>query len=123
LLCITISSVKQHIQQGRVVPLAVTTAKRSPSLPELPTIAESRYPGFDATQWIGVLVPKATPKAIVNKLHKEVIRIITLPDVRGKLLVTGVEVVGNTPEAFAAQICTDADNYGKLAVDVGIRLD
>ena len=70
-----------------------------------------------------MLVPKATPRAIVTKLHAEVVRILALPDVRDRLQTAGVEPVGNTPEAFAAQIRVDADNYGKLATELRIRLD
>ena len=68
-------------------------------------------------------MPKATPKAIVAKLHAEVVRILALADVRERLLAAGVEPVGNTPEAFAAQIRADAETYGKLAVELRIRLD
>ncbi len=122
LLCITISTLKPHIEQKRVVPVAITTLRRSPSLPDLPTIAEQGYPGFDAAQWIGLLAPRATPKAIVTKLHAEAIRIIALPDVREKLQTAGVEPVANTPEAFAAQIRADAQKFGKLAMELGIHV-
>jgi tripartite-type tricarboxylate transporter receptor subunit TctC len=123
LLCMTTSSLKPHVQQGRITALAISTAQRSPSLPDLRTIAEQGYPGYDATQWVGMLVPRATPKAIVMKLHAEVVRILALPDVRDRLQVAGVEPVGNTPDAFAAQIRADANKYGKLAAELGIRLD
>ena len=123
LLCMTTSSLKPLIQQGRITALAISTARRSSSLPELRTIAEQGYPGYDAAQWVGMLVPKATPRAIVTKLHAEVVRILALPDVRDRLQTAGVEPVGNTPEAFAAQIRVDADNYGKLATELRIRLD
>ncbi len=123
LLCMTTSSLRPHVQQGRITGLAITTAQRSPSLPDLPTVAEQGFPGFDSAQWVGMLVPIATPKAIVAKLHAEVIRILALPDVRERLVAAGVEPVGNTPEAFAAQIRADAETYGKLAVELGIRLD
>jgi tripartite-type tricarboxylate transporter receptor subunit TctC len=123
LLCMTTSSLKPHVQQGRIVALAMSTAQRSQSLPELPTIAEQGYPGYDAAQWVGMLVPKATSKAIVAKLHAEVVRILALPDVRDSLRVAGVDPVGNTPEAFTAQIRADMQKYGKLAMELGIRLD
>ena len=123
LLCMTISSLKPHAQQGRIIALAISSAHRSPSMPDLPTVAEQGFPGYDAAQWIGMLVPKATPKAIVAKLHAEVVRILALAEVRERMVTAGVEPVGNTPEAFAAQIRADAETYGKLAVDLGIRLD
>ena len=123
LLCMTTSSLKPHAQQGRIIALAISSAHRSPSMPDLPTVAEQGFPGYDAAQWIGMLVPKATPKAIVAKLHAEVVRILALAEVRERMVTAGVEPVGNTPEAFAAQIRADAETYGKLAVDLGIRLD
>ena len=123
LLCMTTSSLKPYVQQGRITALALSTAQRSQSLPELRTIAEQGFPGYDTAQWIGMLLPKATPTAIAMKLHAEVIRILALPDVREKLLAAGVEPVGNTPQAFAAQIRADTEKYGKLAAELGIRLD
>ncbi len=123
LLCMTTSTLKPHIQQGRITPLAISTARRSPSLPDLPTIAELGYPGFDAAQWIGLLAPKATPKPVITKLHAEVVRILALSDVRDRLQTAGVEAVGNTPEAFTAQIRADTAKYGKLAKELDIRLD
>ena len=123
LLCMTTPALKPHVQQGRLIGIAVSTAKRSQSLPDLRTIAEQGYPGYDATQWVGMLVPKATPRAIVTKLHAEIVRILALPDVRERLQVAGVEPVGNTPDAFAAQMRADAEKYGKLAAELGIRLD
>jgi tripartite-type tricarboxylate transporter receptor subunit TctC len=123
LLCMTTSSLLPHVQQGRINALAISTAQRSQSLPDLRTIAEQGYAGYDTAQWVGMLVPKATPKSIVTKLHAESVRILALPDVRDRLKTAGVEAVGNTPEAFVAQIRADTDKYGKLAAELGIRLD
>lgn len=123
LLCMTTSSLLPHVQQGRINALAISTAQRSQSLPDLRTIAEQGYAGYDTAQWVGMLVPKATPKSIVTKLHAESVRILALPDVRDRLKTAGVEVVGNTPDAFAAQIRADTEKYGMLAAELGIRLD
>lgn len=123
LLCMTTSSLLPHVQQGRINALAISTAQRSQSLPDLRTIAEQGYAGYDTAQWVGMLVPKATPKSIVSKLHAESVRILALPDVRDRLKTAGVEAVGNTPDAFAAQIRADTEKYGKLASELGIRLD
>lgn len=123
LLCMTTSSLKPFVEQGRITAIAISTAQRSPSLPELRTIAEQGYPGYDAAQWVGMLVPRATPKAIVMKLNAEVVRILALTDVRDRLRVAGVEPVGNTPEEFAAQIRADTEKYGKVARELSIRLD
>ena len=81
------------------------------------------YPGYDTAQWVGMLAPKATPRAIVTKLHAEAVRILALPDVRDRLRAAGVDPIGNTPDAFAAQIRADTEKYGKLAAELGIRLD
>lgn len=123
LLCMTTPSLRPHVQQGRLTALAISSAQRSPSMPDLPTVAEQGFPGYNSVQWVGMLVPKATPKAIVAKLHAEVTRILALPDVRERLVAAGVEPVGNTPEAFAAQIRADAETYGKLAAELRIQLD
>ena len=123
LLCMTTSSLLQHVQQGRIHALAISTAQRSASLPDLRTIAEQGYPGYDTAQWVGLLAPRATSPAVVAKLHAELVRILALPDVRERLKTAGVEAVGNTPAQFAAQIRADSEKYGKLAAELGIRLD
>jgi len=111
------------VQQGRIIALAMSTAARSPSLPAVPTIAEQGFPGYDAAQWVGMLAPRATPGAVVTKLHAETIRILALPDIREKLQAAGVEPVGNAPQEFTAQIRADMLKYGKLAATLSLRLD
>lgn len=123
LLCMTTSSLKPYVQQGRITALAVSTARRTPAMPDLPTVAEQGYPGYESTQWVGLLVPRATPKFIVAKLHAEIVRILSLPELRERLISAGAEPVGNTPEAFTAQILEDGRKYGKLATEIGLRLD
>jgi len=123
LICMTTSSLKPHVQQGRIIALAMSTAERSPSLPAVPTIAEQGFPGYDAAQWVGMLAPRATPGTVVARLHAETIRILALPDIREKLQAAGVEPVGNTPQEFTAQIRADMQKYGKLAATLGLRLD
>lgn len=123
LLCMTTSSLKPYVQQGRLTALAVSTARRTPAMPDLPTVAEQGYPGYESTQWVGLLVPRATPKFIVAKLHAEIVRILSLPEVRERLINAGAEPVGNTPEAFTAQILEDGEKYGRLAAEIGLRLD
>lgn len=122
-LCMTTSSLKPFAEQGRISALAITSARRSQSLPDLPTVAEQGYPGYELAQWVGLLVPSGTPPRTVARLHREVTRILGLPDVRDRLLTAGAEPVGNTPEEFAAQIRADAEKYGKVARDLAIRLD
>src|SRR4051812_40289628 len=98
------SSVMPHIKAGRLRALAVTGAQRSPAVPDIPTIAESGFPKFEATAWYGVLVPARTPKAIVTRLHDETVRALKMPDVKERLEFVGFEIVGSTPAQFAAYI-------------------
>lgn len=123
LLCMSTSTLKPFVQQGRISALAISTAQRSQATPDLPTVAEQGYPGYESAQWVGVLVPRATSKFIVAKLHDEIVRILGLPEVRERLTGLGFEPVGNTPEAFTGQIREDGKKYGRLAAEIGLRLD
>ena len=96
-----LSAVPQ-MKQGRVRPLGVTSDKRFAGLPQVPTIAESGVPGYSMTNWYGLLVPAGTPRASLMKLHGEVVRILNLPELKERLSSEGAEVVGSTPEQFAA---------------------
>jgi tripartite-type tricarboxylate transporter receptor subunit TctC len=100
-----------QIQAGKLRALAVTSANRFPLLPDLPTIAESGYPGFVALAWNGVLVPAATPKPIVARLNAEIDAILKQPDVVQKLNAAGFELVGGTPEQFGALIKSESDKW------------
>jgi tripartite-type tricarboxylate transporter receptor subunit TctC len=111
------------IKGGKVRALAVTTAKRTPLAPDLPTIAESGLPGFDINTWFGVFVPAKTPKAIVERLHDEFVKALASPDVRSKMLALGAEPVGNTPEQFAAYIRSEAQKYAKVVKASGAKVD
>lgn len=112
-----------HVTSGKVRVLAVSSAKRSPVLPEVPTVEESGFPGFDIQSWNGVLVPAATPREIVTQLNTEIVKILDLPDVKERLSKLGVEPAGRTPEQFAAIIKADLVKWAKFAKDSKIRLD
>lgn len=109
------------IKAGRVTALAVTSAKRAKPFPELPTIAESGFPGFDVTPWYGVLAPGATPAAIVTALNLEIGRILQLPDVQAKFAAQGLEVTASTPERFKQIIQTEIEQSAKVIKDAGIK--
>jgi tripartite-type tricarboxylate transporter receptor subunit TctC len=111
-----------HIKSGRLRALGVTDAKRSPVVPELPTIAESGLPGYSAASWFAVLAPAGTPKPIVAKLNGEINRIFTEPDVRSAFAADGSEPVGGTPEALAKSIREGIAKWGKLVRDLGVQL-
>ena len=109
-----------QVKAGRVRPLAVTTAKRSLVLPELPTIAESGLPGFETDNWYGIVVPTKTPRAIVERLNKEFSRALLQPDVKEALLRNGLESAPGTPDAFGAYIKSEYHKWGRLIAQAGI---
>jgi tripartite-type tricarboxylate transporter receptor subunit TctC len=111
------------IASGKLRPLAVTTATRSPAMPELPTMQEAGVPGYEVAGWYGVLAPMGTPPAIVNKLNREIVRIVHLPDVTEKMESDGSEPVGSTPEQFAAHIKAEVEKWRDLIQKTGIRTE
>ncbi len=119
----TALSVQPYIQSGRMRPLAVTTARRSPTMPELPTVAESGVPGFDASTWHGVVAPAGTPEGIIMRLNTEINRVLKLTDVRDRLTSQGAEIIGGTPQEFAAYIRKEIPKWAKVVKDSGARAD
>jgi tripartite-type tricarboxylate transporter receptor subunit TctC len=115
------SSVMPHIKAGRLRPLAVTGAKRSPAAPDVPTIAESGFPGFAATAWYGVLAPAKTPKPIVKRLHDEILSALAQPDVKQRLESVGFEIVGSTPDEFGAYIKNEIRKWEKVVKASGAK--
>jgi tripartite-type tricarboxylate transporter receptor subunit TctC len=103
-----------HVRGGKVKGLAVTSARRHPSMPELPTLAESGLPGYDMTSWTGFLAPAATPRDTITRLHREMVRVLNLPELKERLGTMGMDVVGNTPEEFAQIIRADTLKYQSL---------
>ena len=103
-----------YIKAGRLRALGVSTAKRSPLLPNVPTIAESGLPGFDTDVWFGLVAPAGTPPEIIAKTHRDVVRVVSMPDVRKQLLDIGAEPVANTPEAFAARIKKESGLWSRV---------
>jgi len=119
----TITPVLSHIKAGKLRALAVTTAKRSSTLPEVPTLDESGMKGFNLGTWFGILAPAATPKDIVAKLNAEVVRIVNSADFRKKMEEIGAEPIGNTSEQMARQIKDDTDRYAKLVKDAKVTIE
>ena len=110
-----------HIKSGKLKALAITTLKRSVLLPEVPTIAESGFPGFESVGWFGLMAPRGTPGATIVQLNREALRILTLPDVRDRLLGLGVENLGSTPEELDAFTRSELAKWGKVIKDSGIK--
>lgn len=112
-----------QIKSGKLRALAITSSKRSPVAPGLPTVAESGFPGFEVIGWFGWLAPAATPKEIVARLHGEIVRILNLPEMRERLLGLSADPVGNTPRQFAAYIRSEREKWGKVIQQAGIKID
>jgi tripartite-type tricarboxylate transporter receptor subunit TctC len=123
LMFATSLSVIPHIKSQKLRALAVTNAKRSKLMPELPTISEAGVPGFEATTWHGVLTTGGTSAAIVNKLSAEINRILQLQDVRDRLGALGAEIIGGTPKEFADHIQREIPKWAKVIKDAGVRLE
>ena len=109
-----VSTTLAQLQNGRLRAIAITSPQRWPALPEIPTVAESGIPGFEASSWYGVLAPAGTPAPIVSKLHTDMATAINAPDIRKHLLDLGMSTVANTPREFADVIRNDMARWGKL---------
>jgi tripartite-type tricarboxylate transporter receptor subunit TctC len=112
-----------HVKAGKIRALAVSTLKRSPVAPEIPTVAESGLPGFEVSVWFGVLAPAGTPREIVGRLNAILVKALHAPDVRERLSTQGAEPIGNSPDAFTAQMKRDLVKWAKVVKDADIKLD
>ena len=117
------SPVLTLVREGKLRPLAVTSSSRMPAMPELPTVAESGYPGYEFTAWQGLLAPAGTPPEIIGRLHLETVNALAQPDVRAKYATLGMEPVGNSPAEFAAVIKSDLARWAKVVKEAGIKPD
>jgi tripartite-type tricarboxylate transporter receptor subunit TctC len=119
----TAASAVPQIKNGRIKGLAVTTLKRSALMPELPTMNESGMPGYDANNWYGVLVPANTPRAIINVLNRETVKVINMPEVKSILFSQGLDAAPTTPEAFGAYIKAERSKWAKVIKAAGIKAE
>jgi tripartite-type tricarboxylate transporter receptor subunit TctC len=110
-----------QVKEGKLRALAVTTPKRSPALPDVPTLGEAGVPDQESDTMQGILVPAGTPKPIIDLLHREVVKIMALPDVKEKLDALGFEVVGSTPDEFTARIKIEIPKWGKVIREANIK--
>lgn len=113
----------QHAKTNKLRALAVGSSSRSPALPEIPTVAELGYPGFEAALWLGILAPAGTPKPIIDKLNKELVAIVATPDFKAAMDRNGADAMSNTPEQFATLIKSEVGKYGAITKKLGIKLD
>lgn len=116
-------SAMPHVKSGKIRALAVTTARRSPTVPDLPTVAESGVLGFDISTWYGVWAPAGTPRDIVNRISAEIAKALQQPAVRERLAALGAEPAGDTPEAFAAYCQSELAKWSKIVRESGAKAD
>ena len=114
---------KPQIEAGKLRAIAVTTAKRFPLLPDLPSIAESGYPTVVSDAWNGIVVPAGTPKAVIDKLNAEINAVLKMPDVVQKMQAQGFDLVGGTPEQFGALLKGEVDRWAPVIKKVGVKVD
>jgi tripartite-type tricarboxylate transporter receptor subunit TctC len=112
-----------QVKAGRVTALAVSTARRSPLFPDLPTVAEAGVPGFEYDQWYGLLASAKTPRPIINQVNKEIVRILSLPDIRDRMLTQGATPAPTSPEEFDAFIRSEVKRFAKILIAAGARIN
>ncbi|MGT2432059.1 tripartite tricarboxylate transporter substrate binding protein [Cupriavidus basilensis] len=117
----TVAAIGPQVKGGKVRPLAVTTARRSSTAPQVPTMAEAGLPGYETSTWGGVLAPAGTPRAVVDKLNAEINKALASPDVRERLQNAGIEPAGGTPAQFASFLQVEMGKWAKVAKDAGIQ--
>jgi tripartite-type tricarboxylate transporter receptor subunit TctC len=118
-----IATAQQFVRSGRLKGLAVSSAKRSSSLPEVPTFIESGLEGFVVDSWVGILAPAKTPRPVIERLHKEIAAVLGEPEIRERYATLGIEPVGNTPEQYTRQIRADLARWEKVVRQAGIRIE
>jgi tripartite-type tricarboxylate transporter receptor subunit TctC len=119
----SMTSARPHVQSGKLRALGLTTAKRSSSMPEVPTIAESGVKGYELVPWFGVFMPAATPKEVVRTMHGALLEAMQTTEVKARFFVIGAEVIGNTPEAFAAALAAESAKWERIVRERNIRAD
>jgi len=112
-----------HIKAGRVRVLGIASAKRSPQLPEVPTISEAGVPGFEAENWFGMFAPAKTPQRIIARLNEAVVKVVRSPEIQSQFAALGADAVGNSPEEFAAFVRRDMERYAKVVRISGAKVD
>lgn len=119
----SIPPVLPHIKSGRLKLLAVAGGRRSPQLPDVPTISEAGVPGFEAITWFGLLAPAKTPRQIVARLNELLVKVVRAPDIKSRFEVLGYEVVGSSPQEFASFIRAESEKYAKAVKISGAKVD
>lgn len=118
-----VAGAQQYVKSGKLTAIAVSSAKRSSSLPDVPTFIESGVKDFEVNSWVGILAPAKTPRAVIDKLNRELNAVLATPDIVEKLAVLGIAATPGTPEAFGAQLSGDLAKYGKVVKAAGIKAE
>jgi tripartite-type tricarboxylate transporter receptor subunit TctC len=121
LMMANLTTAQPHLRGGRLRALGVGTHQRTPLFPELPTIAESGVPGYEANNWNGIVAPRGAPRAIVERLHRDVVAVLKDPATAERLTAAGLDAIGDTPAEFAAYLKSEAAKWGKLVRTAGIK--
>ena len=120
---LTLPGAMPNVKAGRLTVLAITSPKRSPLLPDLPTVDESGFPGYELSGWIGLLAPAGTPPEVVRKLQREAVNALKQPDVIGQLDAVAAEPVGSTPEQFTAFLKADIEKWAAIIEQAGVKAE
>ena len=119
----SIAPVLAHIKAGRLQPLGVAGAKRSPLLPAVPTISEAGVTGFESGSWLGLLAPARTPKPVIARLHEVMVKVVSAPDTRARIEALGAEPAGTSPAEFAAMLRKEYAMHDKIIRLAGVKID
>jgi tripartite-type tricarboxylate transporter receptor subunit TctC len=118
-----LTTAQPHIRAGRLRALGVGTRKRTPLFPEMPTLAEAGVPGYEANNWNGVVAPRGTPRAVIDRLQREIAAVLKEPQTTERLAAGGLEPIGDTPAEFAKYLRSEAAKWGKLVRTAGIKAE
>ena len=121
LMMANLTTAQPHIRSGRLRGLGVGTKARSPLFPEMPTIAESGVPGYEANNWNGVVAPAGTPRAVIERLHREIAAVLKESAIIDRMAGSALEPIGDTPREFARYLKSEAEKWGKLVKSAGIK--
>jgi tripartite-type tricarboxylate transporter receptor subunit TctC len=119
----TLPTVSPHLKAGKIRPVGVSAAKRSPMLPEVPTIAEAGVPGYEATNWFSLLAPAGTPQPIIDRVQQEIIRALRAADVRERLAAEGADLIGSTSDELADYMKSETEKWARVIKSAGIKTE
>jgi tripartite-type tricarboxylate transporter receptor subunit TctC len=123
MLTSSISALMPNVENGKLRPIAITGAKRSPVVPDIPTIAELGYPGYEVLTWFGIVGPAGMPKAIVDRINKEISAALATPAVKQQMLKMGFEIVPNTPEEFHKYLVQETTKWRSLIRELNLKAE